>query len=126
MRGALVQLEVVARRAHRQRGTHAQLLVHVARAAAAAAVQQHAHGVAVARFRRAAQRVAAHQAVAQVQVDMGARAVLGQGLAFGILQFDADHAARFITHGLDAQGQGLVGTHLLLPSFVVPAQAGTQ
>ena len=93
-----VQGEVVARHADLQPLPHAQLLVHLARAAAAGAVFEHRHGVGPG-LPRVDQGIAAHQTWGQVQIDVGARARGWQRGATGHrAQLEADDLGRLQAH----------------------------
>ena len=63
--------EMVARLADLQLLTHAQLLVHMARAASAFGVELHSDAIDLG-IARVDERVAANQPLTQMQVDMGA------------------------------------------------------
>ncbi|MCY1451865.1 hypothetical protein D9M71_687540 [compost metagenome] len=96
-----LQREGVARAANRQRLADPQAFVHFPRAATALGIQQHADAQARTIQWIAAQRVLAHQAGRQQQVDMRPRAPFRQRAAVRRLQFQGDHAFGFQPHASD-------------------------
>ncbi|MCY1433890.1 hypothetical protein D9M71_499320 [compost metagenome] len=115
--GAQVELEVVARRRDRQLHADPQLPVHIFRAATAVAITQDADHIAATVARRVEQRVAAHQAVGQVQINMRAGFERGEhGVAVGP-QLDADDALGFVAQGVHERGDGGGMRHHRSPLF---------
>ena len=104
MPGPFVQGKVVARRADRQAVADLQGFVHVARSASAGGILVHGDDIASALGIVVEQGIAAHHAVPQVDVDMGARGE-GRQLRAALVrrrpQFVRKNALRFVANGAD-------------------------
>jgi hypothetical protein len=108
---ARMQREVVARRADGNLLALVHLLVHGGRSAARGGLAQHADHVAARVLRVVAQRVRAHPATGQVQVDVRAGREGGQAFAVQRHEFEAADVLRLGAFARDAHLEDGVGLH---------------
>ena len=110
-RATRMQREVVARCADGDLLAFLHLFVHGGRAAARGGLAQHADHVAARVLRVVAQRVLAHQAAGQVQVDVRAGREGGQAFAVQRHEFKAADVLRLGAFARDAHLEDGVGLH---------------
>ena len=110
VRRGLRQRKVVARRTDGDLVADLDVVVNVARTAAAGRIALYADHVAVRFTLPVHQRVASHHAVAQVQVDVRPRGKCRQRRAVGVAQLETVYAQRLIGDGMKAGFDLLDGT----------------
>ena len=128
--GVLLQREIVARRADLERLADAQLVMDVARAAAARRIALDADRVGGGVALRIDERILPDDAVGQMHVDMGAGLVVGQGLPIephefvevGVARRIADRAQTHVDQAvvrrrLCGRGRDRAGSHRIHQRF---------